>query len=120
MFDIRLEDMDSARKLSQSVLQACELLGLYQAELARILRCKCGDIGRLAHGQQLLQPATTSWYEAEKFIDLFSQLYRCKQGDGVAMRHWLRAENPELQGVPLLLMVDQWRIDEVLRYLKQQ
>ena len=33
------------RSLSQSVIQVIELLGMYHAELARILGQQCGDIG---------------------------------------------------------------------------
>ena len=120
MFDIRPDDMDSPRKLTQSALQACELLGMYQAELARILRVNCGDIGKLAHGQEVLQPDSMGWREAQKYIALFSELYRWKQGDEVAMRHWLRAECYELGGVPLLIMVDELGIDEVLQFVQRR
>jgi len=110
--------MDSPRKLTQSVLQASQLLGMYQAELARILHCQCGDIGELANARAQLQPDTRSWHEAEKFIDFFDRLYRLHDGDAVAMHHWLRAENPRLGGVPLLLMVDELRLDQVLAFLQ--
>ena len=120
MFEIRLEDMDSPRKMTQSVLQATELLGMYQAELARILHCHCADIGELANARKLLQPATSAWLQAEMFIDFFQTLYSAMQGDAVAMHHWLRAENSQLGGVPLLLMVDDLRIKDVLDCIKQQ
>lgn len=119
MFQIRLADMDSPRSLTQGVLQAAELLGMYQAELARILHCQCGDIGELAHARQQLQPATTRWRQAETFIRFFEALYRMQSGDAVAMHHWLRAENPQLGGVPLLLMVDELRLDDVLGFLQK-
>lgn len=118
MFPIRLAELDSPRKLTQAVLQAAELLGMYQAELARILHCQCGDIGELANARRQLQPATSSWRQAEKFIQLFEALYRMQSGDGVAMHHWLRVENPQLGGVPLLLMVDEQQLDEVLVFLQ--
>lgn len=39
------ERIDAPRRLSQAVLQVVDMPGLYQAELARILRLKSGDIG---------------------------------------------------------------------------
>lgn len=109
--------MDSPRKLSQAVVQATQLLGMYQAELARILRLQCADIGELANGRWLLQPGTDSWYQAERFIRLFELLYHRKNGDSVAMCHWLRADNANLGTTPLLALVDELRIDEVVGLL---
>lgn len=40
--------IDAPRRLSQAMLQVVDMPGLYQAELACILRRNCGDIGRLA------------------------------------------------------------------------
>jgi hypothetical protein len=117
MFQISLADMDSPRKLSQAVVQATQLLGLYQAELARILHLKCADIGELANARWQLQPDTESWRQAQLFIEFFELLYRSKQGDGVAMRHWLRAHDPHLQGSPVLLMVDELRMVDVIESL---
>jgi len=41
------------------------------------------------------------------------------QGDGVAMRHWLRVENKTLQGTPHLLMVDENRLAELVDYVER-
>ena len=40
------------------------------------------------------------------------------QGDEAAMCHWLRASNRQLEGVPLLLLVDEDRLSEVLDHLR--
>ena len=109
--------MDSPRKLTQSVLQAAELLGMYQAELARILLINCGDIGELSNARKILQPDSESWQQARLFIHFFELLYNAKQGDAIAMCHWLRASNSELGGVPLLLMVDELCIRDVIDHL---
>ena len=109
--------MDSPRKLTTSVLQAAELLGMYQAELARILLIKCNDIGELANARGVLQPDSETWQQARLFIRFFELLYKAKRGDAIAMCHWLRAENPELGAPPLLLMVDQLQIQNVIDHL---
>lgn len=107
------------RKLTQSVLQVTEMLGMYQAELARILGLQCGDIGELAAGKCVLEPDTCAWQQAVLFIRLYESLYRQHAGDGVAMRHWLRRDNTELKGVPLMLMVDDGHLAQVLEIANQ-
>ena len=77
---------DEPRRLTQAVLQITELLGLYQAELARVLGIKCGDIGQLSSGRQNLQPNTDAWRRATRFVRFYRLLYRYRSGDGVAMR----------------------------------
>ena len=107
------------RPLTQSVLQITEMLGLYQAELARILHLQCSDIGRLSSGKSVLEEHSDSRQQATLFLDFYQWLYIHFDGDSVAMCNWLRRENKELGGVPLLLMVDELRINDVSNYLKQ-
>jgi hypothetical protein len=109
----------SARKLTQSILQVSEMLGLYQAELARILRITCSDIGELANKKKLLIPDTESWEQAILFIRLYDALYDRFAGDEIAIYHWLRAENKNLNGKPLYLMVDHGRLQSVLACVEQ-
>ena len=106
------------RKLTQSVLQVTEMLGMYQAELARVLQLQCGDIGRLANGQRVLECGSVAWDEAVLFIRLYQALYEKLGGDGVAMCNWLRRDNKPLGGVPLLLIVDDGRLRWALDYVE--
>ena len=39
-------------------------------------------------------------------------------GDEASMCHWLRADNTDLGGVPLLLMVDDDQLEQVLSYVE--
>ena len=48
------DPFNSDRKFSQSLVQVIELLGMYHAELARILGQQCGDISDLASGKNAL------------------------------------------------------------------
>lgn len=106
------------RQLTQSVLQITEMLGIYQAELARILHIQCSDIGRLSSGKSVLEEHSDSWQQAVLFLDFYQRLYTHFDGDSIAMCNWLRRENKELEGVPLLLMVDELRINDVANCLK--
>ncbi len=96
------------------------MLDLYQAELARILGLQCGDIGELANAQKLLQADSSAWVQAERLIRFYRLLYRYKNGDGVAMRHWLRRMNPRFQQTPHLMLVDEDRLMELLDFLHSE
>lgn len=96
------------------------MLGLYHAELARILKIQCADVGELANAQQVLEINSIAWQQAEKFISIFECLYLKFQGDEALMCNWLRKENSVLNGVPLYLMVDDGAIDDCLNYLNNK
>lgn len=51
------------------------------------------------------------------FVELYNRLDQYFDGDLVQMRHWLRAENRILGNTPLLAIVDQGRLGDVLRQL---
>lgn len=94
------------RKLSQSVIQITQMLGMYQAELARVLHVMCSDVGELANGSRELEPGTPAWQQAELFCSFYNRLFDRMQGDAVTMRNWLRKDNNALHGTPLLLIID--------------
>jgi hypothetical protein len=112
------ETYHEPRRLTQAVLQIVEMLDLYQAELARVLHLKCGDIGRLAAARECLAPATPAWEQAQLLVRCYRALYVLQQGDGVAMRHWLRVTDAVLGGVPQLLIVDDGRLADVVASLE--
>lgn len=107
------------RRLTQTVLQITSMLDLYQAELARVLGIQCGDIGHLASGRQCLQPDTDTWDRATQFVRFYQLLFRRMAGDGVAMRHWLRIEDRQLEAVPHRLIVDEGRLGDVVACLER-
>ena len=109
---------EDPRSLSQAVLQIIDMLGLYQAELARVLHLKCADIGELAAARWCLEPGSEAWEQALLFVRFYRALFANMEGDGVAMRHWLRVEQSSLGGVPHLLIVDADRLQEVVTYLE--
>jgi len=118
---IKLSDVShSTSVLTPAVLQAAQMLGLYHAELARILKLQCADIGELANSQQLLEVNSIAWQQAEKFILIFESLYLKFQGNDALICNWLRKQNSILNGIPLYLMVDDGLIDNCLNYLHSQ
>lgn len=96
------------------------MLGMYRAELARVLGLQCGDIGTLLDDKQYLEPDTEAWQQARSFIDFYRVLYETMGGKESEICHWLRSDNADLKGVPLLLMVDDGQLPQVLQYLLQQ
>ena len=109
----------SERKISQSVIQVTELLSMYQAELARILGWKCGDIGELSCGQLTIKENSHAWQQARLLIETYNFLFDYFAGDSVAIYHWMRAPNKQLQGTPHWLIVDEAKLPEIHDYLKQ-
>jgi transcriptional regulator with XRE-family HTH domain len=109
---------DNPQKLTQAVLQASQLLGMYQAELASILGITCSQIGELANAKRFLKPDTVAWQRAALFIRLYNLLYDRYGGDEVATYHWLRVENKVLKGTPLYLMVDHGLLHTVLAHIE--
>ena len=72
---------------------AADSLGLYRAELARILGLKCGEVPDAKTFQSLLR------------------------NDDVAMMHWFRRQHAVLGMTPLLAIVDDGRLDDVIAQL---
>ena len=108
---------ESERKISQSVIQVIELLGMYHAELARVLGQQCGDIGELTSGKSCIKKDTEAWTQAVLFINMYHQLFDYFEGDGVAMYHWMRAHNKQLKGTPHFLIVDDNKLQAIHDYL---
>ena len=119
MFQIIDTSTDPAR-LTQSILQARDLLGIYNAELARILGVTCADVGRLGVARHYLVPETRAWQQALLLRSTYQLLYERLEGNSVAMNHWLRKAHPDMMPTPLLLMVDHEGLPVVHDYLLKQ
>ena len=120
MFNFDDDVFEHTEKLTPAVLQACEMLSMYQAELARVLGLQCADIGRMTSVQQFLIPDSAAWNKAVSFIQFYQYLFTKFNGDEALMVHWLKTDNSELKGNPLLLMVDDSRLSYILKHLSQQ
>ncbi len=112
--------VSEAKAVSYSVLQASQILAMLNAELARVLKLQCADIVALGATQTTLQPQTMAWQQAQRFIQFYNLLCDKFSGDAVAMRHWLRTENKTLAAVPLLLIIDDGRLDDVIHFMASE
>lgn len=109
----------SEKSLTQAVLQVTQLLGIYHAELARILHLQCADIGEMGGGGKTLVASSEAWEQALMFIELYECLYQYCSGEEACMHNWLRKQQPVMQGAPLYLMVDELRIKDVILCIRQ-
>lgn len=117
MFYIDDDVFESREKLTPAILQIAELLGMYNAELARALGLRCQDIGELSLPRCYLVEDSPAWQRARLLVRLYQWLYQRMEGDAIAMYRWLRVNDPQLKGVPLLLIVDDDRIEWLVNTL---
>ena len=118
MFEIDQKVIEKPEKLTPAVLQVAEMLGMYHAELARVLKLQCADIGRLASVQQFIEQGTVAWEQAVLFIRFYQALYKMHSGNEIAIYNWMRVENKQLKGTPLLLIVDNNCLEYVLSFIE--
>ena len=113
---IKLSEVNHSEKtLAQAVMQITQMLGIYHTELARILKLQSSDIGELENLQTIIQENSAVWLQAEKYIQMYECLYQNFDGDEAKMFNWLRKDDNELDGAPLYLMVDELRIEDVIK-----
>lgn len=118
MHEIKLNELKDDAALTQAVVQITQLLGMYQAEAARVLGLQCEDIGAFATAKRLLQAGSPEWEKARQFVMMYERLYALFAGDSIAIYHWLRAQHAELGSTPLLLIVDEGKLTEVIGWLE--
>ncbi len=118
MFEIDQKVLEKSEKITPAVLQISEMLGMYHAELARVLKLQCADIGKLASIQQFIEPGTVAWEQAVLFVRFYQTLYKMHCGNEIAIYNWIRVENKQLKGTPLLLIVDNSRLEYVLNFIE--
>lgn len=118
MHQIKPQVAMDAVALTQAVLQISEMLGIYHAELARVLGLLCPDIGAFAAAKRHLIVNSSAWEQARRFVTMYDLLYQRFAGDPVAMYHWLRTPPPNWHNTPLLAMVDEGRLPDVIACLQ--
>lgn len=93
---------------------ATDNLGLYRAELARILCLNCGDVSDSIFLESLLIENDDIQRTAKRFVKFYALLEQHFNGDSVAMLHWFRRHNHKLRTSPFLAMVDEARLEDVI------
>jgi hypothetical protein len=115
--EIADEATASPERLTQSVLQIADLLGLNRAELSRLLHLQCSETAQLAAVRQTLLPGTPAWEQGLWLVRFYQALHRRMQGSEVAMFRWLRTRNRQLGDTPLMLLVDHDQLVQVTKFL---
>ena len=108
----------SSRQLTQAVLQVITFLGMYQAELARILGLQCADIGNMASAKQFIEIDSEAGYRANLLVRFYNLLYDRYSGNEALMCHWLRRYDNGLSGSPFYLIVDEHRLENVIAFME--
>jgi len=103
--------------VAKAVVRAAERLGLKNRELARILGLSEASISRLRRGRHHLHRHEKSFELAVLLIRLYRSLDAVAGGDLAVMRHWLRAPNTALGGIPLERLFTVTGLVDVIAYL---
>jgi len=106
------------KALTTAVVQIMQMLGLYQAELARVLGLQCAEVAELASERRILRQDTPEFRRAQQVVRLYEHLYRHFDGEPVAIYHWLRVRLAPSATTPLMLMVDEGRIGELIGWFE--
>jgi hypothetical protein len=105
--------------LIASINHATDTLGLYRAELARILELNCADVSDSHKLELLIKSSLAVRSRAELFVRLFYLLETVFPDDMALIINWLHKDNNELGTTPLLAMVDQGRLSDVVDALQE-
>ncbi|MCG6936728.1 MAG: hypothetical protein LJE83_00955 [Gammaproteobacteria bacterium] len=106
--------------LIAAVNHATDTLGLYRAELARILGLNCADVSDSQNLELLFASNSSVRSQAELFVYFFQLLEILFPDDTVAMVHWFRRENSKLGTTPFLAMVDHGQLGKVVDVLQKK
>ena len=109
----------SDRSLIASINHATDTLGLYRAELARILELNCADVSDSQHLDLLIKSNMAVRSRAELFVRFFQLLETLFRNDTISMINWFRKDNNEFGTTPLLAMVDHGRLSDVVDVLQR-
>ncbi len=105
-----------AAALTKAALRAAELLGLKDAELARVIGVSAASLSRL-HRDRTIATATKEGELAVLFVRMYRSLDAVLGGHEARMRDWLRAENYHLGGAPAKLVQTVPGLVHVIQYL---
>ena len=105
--------------LIASVNHAADILGLYRAELARILGLNCPDVSDSKNLELLFESNSTVRSQAELFSHFSQLLEALFKNDTVSMINWFRKDNIDLGTTPFLTIVDHGCLSDVVDRLEQ-
>lgn len=119
MPDTSVEFYQNTQLITQ-VEYAMEQLGLYRAELARILGLHCDDVSDAVQLELLLDTSQVIHHQAERFIRMFrlAELFCSKENHPIT--NWFRQPMDELGTSPFYAMVDQGRLEDLVALLNSK
>lgn len=91
-----------------------DCLGLYRAELTRILVLMCSGVSDSMHLESILMRDIQSQQLAKKFVKFYELLSLKYSNDIPAMMLLFRKENVILGTKPILTLVDEGRLEDIL------
>lgn len=95
----------TAEVVSKAVARASGLLGLKNADLARVLGISPASASRLRDGSWALQPQTKPYELGLLLVRLFRSLDAMMGGEAEAVRSWMNAPNLAFGGAPPITLV---------------
>lgn len=95
---------DQSQVLTKAVLNAAEILGLKQTNLALILGISTASASRMHAGAYQLEPTTKEWELATLLVRLYRSLDAIMAGDETALRAWMKHYNTDLHDAPAALI----------------
>ena len=107
-----------ARVLTSATLKAAELLGITQADLARIIGVSAPTVSRMKAGAYRLSEERKEWSLAALLVRLYRSVDSIVAGRTEDARAWMWGANRDLGGaVPAELIADVQGLVHVVDYL---
>ncbi|HFQ91665.1 MAG TPA: helix-turn-helix domain-containing protein, partial [Chromatiales bacterium] len=99
-----LQSSDRRRVLTTAVLNAARIMGLRQAQLARILGVSEATVSRMKQGAWQPTEHSKTWELAALLVRLFRGLDALMASDDRALQSWLHSRNQALGDAPVNLL----------------
>lgn len=106
-----------AAVLTKAMLRAADLLGLKDAELARVIGASPANVAGYRSGVVEIDPASKAGARALLLVRLFRALHALVGGDGEKRKAWIHSTNDALGGVPATLILKPEGLSSALAYL---
>jgi hypothetical protein len=113
---IRQPATDPAAVLTKALLNAAQLLGLKNRELAAVIGASEATVSRLAR-ERVIEPNSKEGELSLLFLRLFRSLDALVGGDEGKARAWLHASNTHVGGVPVERIRQVEGLVDVVQYL---
>lgn len=108
---------ERAPVLTKAILRASDLLGLKDAELAKIIGVSAPTVSRCRNGISEIDPDHKAGELGLLLVRLFRSLDPLVGSDGEKRKAWMHGQNKQLGGVPATLIRSPEGLVQTLAYL---